>query len=77
MNRSVLEADPPASSDTVSPEMRTGDNPSAIGRCLLLVAFLVVSAIAVARLLACRLPGNAFEQHGLPLRLTNAPGADR
>lgn len=56
MNRSVLEADQPASSDTTSPEVRTGDKPSAIRALLLLVAFLVVIAVVVARLLAWQMP---------------------
>jgi stage V sporulation protein D (sporulation-specific penicillin-binding protein) len=64
MNRSVLEADQPASSDTASPEVRTGDNPSAIRALLLLVAFLVVSAIVVGRLLAWQVPPNTSSSAG-------------
>jgi cell division protein FtsI/penicillin-binding protein 2 len=64
MNRSVLEADQPASSETASPEARTGDNPSAIRALLLLVAFMIVSAVAVARLLAWQMDGHASSSEG-------------
>jgi stage V sporulation protein D (sporulation-specific penicillin-binding protein) len=64
MNRSVLEADQPASNETASPEARTGDNPSAIRALLLLVAFMIVSAVAVARLLAWQMDGPASSSDG-------------
>ena len=56
MNRSVLEADQPASSETTSPEARTGDYPSAVRALLLLVAFLIVVGVVVARLVTWQVP---------------------